>query len=335
MQDETKSMNEYESYESEQEQLLTLMEQIQTQNEKLKAQQTEQSAKIQKLLSDKRELELTVQQQGKKIAEQVEQIEKLNESDKQLSEANRKLKEAEQKLKNAEKLKKTAEETGIAYSRASAEVERMKNTTIATIEKNVALQVKQETRKIREQAYEVFNRKLSRIKNFAVSAISILGIYCMCVTGAWISDHTAVFVGQTGISSFFISLWDMMIKLFTGCGDLLKSFVGSLTGLVGNLFANLIVYGLFTALCIVGLILGVCKGIPKIKKFFNTIKQTYARNGVVGYKKSMTVSICIIALCFAVLLAEYATLNVITAWLVLSLVGNIAYHFFTYDSQGF
>ena len=326
MQDETKSMNEYESYESEQEQLLNLMEELQSKNEQLTAQ-------IQTLLSDKQKLSEQVQKQISQIQQQAEQIESLNESDKQLSEANRKLKEAEQKLKNAEKLKKTAEETGIAYSRASAEVERMKNTTIATIEKNVALQVKQETRKIREQAYEVFNRKLSRIKNFAVSAISILGIYCMCITGAWISDHTAVFVGKTGISSFFISLWDMIIKLFTGCGDLLKSFVGSLTGLVGNLFANLIVYGLFTALCIVGLILGICKGIPKIKKFLNTIKQTYARNGVVGYKKSMTVSICIIALCFAVLLAEYATLNVITAWLVLSLVGNIAYHFFTYDSK--
>ena len=58
---------------------------------------------------------------------------------------------------------------------------------------------------------------------------------------------------------------------------------------------------------------------------------TYERNGVVGYKKAMTVSLCVIALCFAILLAEYAMVNVIGVWLLMSVGFNLTYHLATYE----
>ena len=59
--------------------------------------------------------------------------------------------------------------------------------------------------------------------------------------------------------------------------------------------------------------------------------RTYERNGVAGYKKAMTVSICVIALCFAILLAEYDVVNVIGVCLLMSIVFNLIYHFCTYE----
>lgn len=235
-------------------------------------------------------------------------------------------------MKESEKLKKTAEETSTAYSKLIIETERIKRTAQKTINDSVKAKKKQIHEEAYRKNYNAFEKKLERIKKFAVASISILGIYDMCVTGAWISDHTSVFVGQTGISSFFVSLWNMLISIWESGSNVLNMAVNALEGFTGDLTAELIVYGFFIVLCLVGLFTGIYKGIPKLKEKFRIIINTYERNGVVGYKKAMTVSICIIALCFAVLLAEYAMLNVITAWLVLSLVGNIAYHFFTYDS---
>lgn len=234
-------------------------------------------------------------------------------------------------MKESEKLKKTAEETSTAYNKLRIEAERTKRTAQKTIEDSV----KAQTRQIREEAYRknynAFEEKLGRIKKFAVASISILGIYDMCVTGAWISDHTSVFVGQTGIVSFFVSLWNMLILIWTSGNNVLNTAVNALRGSTSDLTAELIVYGLFAVLCLVGLFMGIYKGFPKIKKSLREIMQTYTRNGIAGYKKAMTASLCIISLCFAVLLAEYAMFNVITAWLCLSVGFNLVYHLATYE----
>ena len=77
--------------------------------------------------------------------------------------------------------------------------------------------------------------------------------------------------------------------------------------------------------------LDIWKGIPKLKEKFKKIRNTYERNGVVGYNKAMTVSLCVIALCFSILAAEYTTINVIGCWLLMSIGFNPTYHLATYD----
>ncbi len=234
-------------------------------------------------------------------------------------------------MKESEKLKKTAEETSTAYNKLLIEAERTRRTAKKTIEDSVKAQTRQICEEAYRKNYNMFEEKLGRIKKFAVASISILGIYDMCVTGAWISDHTSVFAGQTGIVSFFVSLWNMLVFIWTSGNNILNMAVNALRSSTSDLIAELIVYGLFAVLCLVGLFTGIYKGIPKIKKNLRKIMQTYNRNGIVGYKKAMTVSLCVIALCFAILLAEYAMVNVIGVWLLMSLGFNLTYHFVTYD----
>ena len=118
----------------------------------------------------------------------------------------------------------------------------------------------------------------------------------------------------------------------SGIVYLLDNAVKALQGSVGDFVAGLVVYGLFAVLGLTGAFLGIWKGIPKLKEKFRVIMNTYERNGVVGYKKAMTVSLCVIALCFAILLAEYAMVNVIGVWLLMSVGFNLTYHLATYES---
>lgn len=116
-----------------------------------------------------------------------------------------------------------------------------------------------------------------------------------------------------------------------GIGYFLNCAVGTLQRATGDFVARGIVYTSFAVAGLLAAFLGIWKGIPKLKKNFEKIMRTYERNGVAGYKKAMTVSLCVIALCFAILLAEYAVVNVIGFWLLMSIVLNLIYHFCTYE----
>ena len=324
--------NQFQEAKQKYEQQVSLLEQ----------QNNQQKAQIQTLLSDKqklseqvRELMLQIQElqssnQALKsqVAQQAEQIEKLNESDKQLSEANRKLKDAEQKKKESEEQLREARGLYQASNQREAQLRRDKAKLLESIDKSAEAKAKKMVQAIRDE----YENKQKRVNNFAVATIWILVVYSMCVTGAWISDHTRVFVGQTGVVNFFVSFGNGFVSVLSGIVYLLDNAVKALQGSVGDFVAGLIVYGLFAVLGLTGAFLGIWKGIPKLKEKFRVIMNTYERNGVVGYKKAMTVSLCVIALCFAILLAEYAMVNVIGVWLLMSVGFNLTYHLATYES---
>lgn len=323
MQDETKSMNEYESYESEQEQLLTLMEQIQTQNEKLKAQQTEQSAKIQKLLSDKRELELTVQQQGKKIAEQAEQIEKLNESDKQLSEANRKLKEAEQKLKEAEKIKRNADETVSACNKTILKYQAKERNLDQQKEKEIKERITIAKNQIRNE----YVTKSDRVIKFASSAISVLGIYAFIITAVWLENHKAT-IGNDMLKWFNSLFWGIS-SIANSIGNFYNGCYGQIKGSIGDFWTWVVLFIFSAVLCLVGGF-GAFKGCVLIKEKWKELWQHYEYRRNKGFNAGMTVALCVVSVSVAVLFAELTAVNTITLWLIFSIIFNVCYHCFAY-----
>ena len=173
--------------------------------------------------------------------------------------------------------------------------------------------------------------KQKRVNKFAVATIWILMVYSICVTGAWISDHISVFAGRTGVGNFFVSVGNGFMVMCDGVGYFLNCAVSTLQGATGNFAASGIVYTSFAVAGLLAAFLGVWKGIPKLKEKFRKILNTYRQNGVVGYKKAMTVSLCVIALCFAILLAEYSMVNVIGVWLLMSIGFNLTYHYVTYE----
>lgn len=214
------------------------------------------------------------------------------------------------------------------YSKREKEKFQRKNEQLPKIIEREAERIAEEkNRKVRDKS-EIKQRKVIK---FAVAAISILMIYSMCVTGAWISDHTCVFVGRTGAGNFFVSVGNEFMAICDCIGYFLNCAVGTLQSATGDFVARGIVYTSFAVAGLLAAFLGIWKGIPKLKKNFEKIMRTYERNGVAGYKKAMTVSLCVIALCFAILLAEYAMLNVIGVWLLMSTGFNLTYHFATYD----
>ena len=342
------SMNESGNYESEQEELMILMEQMQTTNERLQAElkglqqkygllqyrNSQQETQIQTLLSDKqklseqvRELMLQIQELQSsnqtlklQVAQQAEQIERLNESDKQLSEANKMKEETEEQAREVTELYRASQKNELRLQREKAELQQV-------IEKSAEEKAKQMVQQIRDNS----EAKQKRVNNFAVAAIWIQMVYSICVTGAWISDHTGVFVGQTGVANFFVSVGSGIAGMCNGIGYVLNNAIRTLQGSVGDLGARLITYGLCTVLVLLVAFLGIWKGIPKLKEKFSKIRNTYERNGVVGYKKAMTVSLCVIALCFSILIAEYTAINVIGCWLLMSIGFNLTYHLATYD----
>ena len=305
------SMNDSENYESEQEELILLMEQMQAKNEELHSKLKQQETQTQMLLSDKqklseqvRELLLQIQELqssnqalNSKVAQQADQIEKLNEH-----------------LSKAKQMEKEKEEL-------------LRDRTTKKIEKSAEEKAKQMVQQIRDNS----ETKQKRVNNFAVAAIWILMVYSICVTGAWISDHTSVFVGQTGVANFFVSVGSATVGMCNGIGYVLNNAVRTLQGSMGDLGAGLIIYGLCIVLGLLMAFLGIWKGIPKLKEKFRKIRNTYEQNGVVGYKKAMTVSLCVIALCFSILVAEYTTINVIGCWLLMSIGFNLTYHLATYN----
>ena len=319
---------ELQNYSPEEvEQLIILNQELQTENERYRQQNSQQETQIRMLLSEKQKLSEQVLKLKSQVAQQAEQIEKLNESDKQLSEANRKLKDAEQKKKESEEQLREARGLYQASNQREAQLRRDKAKLLESIDKSAEAKAKKMVQAIRDE----YENKQKRVNNFAVATIWILMVYSMCVTGAWISDHTRVFVGQTGVVNFFVSFGNGFVSVLSGIVYLLDNAVKALQGSVGDFVAGLVVYGLFAVLGLTGAFLGIWKGIPKLKEKFRVIMNTYERNGVVGYKKAMTVSLCVIALCFAILIAEYAMVNVIGVWLLMSVGFNLTYHLATYE----
>ena len=313
------SMNESGNYESEQEELIILMEQIQTANERLQAelkglqqkysrlqqQSSQQETQIQMLLSDKQKLSEQVQKQMLQIQELQSsnqklqsQVQKLTDKNKQLSEDNRKLKEIGDQL----------EEERRGANQREAQLKRKNAQLLESIDKSAEEKAKRMVQSIIDE----YENKQKRVNKFAVATIWILmvySIYSICVTGAWISDHISVFAGRTGVGNFFVSVGNGFMVMCDGVGYFLNCAVSTLQGATGNFAASGIVY---TSFAVAGL-------------------NTYRQNGVVGYKKAMTVSLCVIALCFAILLAEYSMVNVIGVWLLMSIGFNLTYHYVTYE----
>ena len=332
------SMNESGNYESEQEELIILMEQIQTTNERLQAelkglqqkysrlqqQSSQQETQIQMLLSDKQKLSEQVQKQMLQIQELQSsnqklqsQVQKLTDKNKQLSEDNRKLKEIGDQL----------EEERRGANQREAQLKRKNAQLLESIDKSAEEKAKRMVQSIIDE----YENKQKRVNKFAVATIWILMVYSICVTGAWISDHISVFAGRTGVGNFFVSVGNGFMVMCDGVGYFLNCAVSTLQGATGNFAASGIVYTSFAVAGLLAAFLGVWKGIPKLKEKFRKILNTYRQNGVVGYKKAMTVSLCVIALCFAILLAEYAMVNVIGVWLLMSVGFNLTYHLATYE----
>ena len=332
------SMNESGNYESEQEELIILMEQIQTTNERLQAelkglqqkysrlqqQSSQQETQIQMLLSDKQKLSEQVQKQMLQIQELQSsnqklqsQVQKLTDKNKQLSEDNRKLKEIGDQL----------EEERRGANQREAQLKRKNAQLLESIDKSAEEKAKRMVQSIIDE----YENKQKRVNKFAVATIWILMVYSICVTGAWISDHISVFAGRTGVGNFFVSVGNGFMVMCDGVGYFLNCAVSTLQGATGNFAARGIVYTSFAVAGLLTAFLGVWKGIPKLKEKFRKILNTYRQNGVVGYKKAMTVSLCVIALCFAILLAEYSMVNVIGVWLLMSIGFNLTYHYVTYE----
>ena len=303
-----------------------IIKQLKVEISNLKQQLSEQEQQTQTQSSNVQKLSATVQEQQSQIVQQAELIEKLNSSDKQY-------REAQAMKKEAEKIMKASEEQTKAAQKLAHDVEIQKSQLLADkadMKDNIHQKAKRMAETMVQDIKEDAEKKVKRVVTFAGSSMSILGIFCMCVTGIWLSDHTGVFVGKTGVANFFISLWDGFISICSGTGNFLNSFVELLQGCTSLDVAQSIVYGISLILVFGLVVLSILGGIPSMRKKFESIIRTYKNNEEFGYKKAMTIALCIIALFVAVLIAEYATLNVIAMWLLLSLSFNLLYHLITY-----
>ena len=306
------STQESQSYSPEEvEQLIILNQELQTENEQYRQQNSQQETQIQTLSSEKQKL-------SEQVRELLLQIQELQSSNQALN---------SQVVQQADQIEKLNEHLSKVQQMKKENEELLRDRTSKKIEKSAEEKAKQMVQQIRDNS----EAKQKRVNNFAVAAIWILMVYSICVTGAWISDHTGVFVGQTGVANFFVSVGSATVGMCNGIGYVLNNAVMTLQGSVGDLGAGLIIYGLCTVLGLLVAFLGIWKGIPKLREKFRKIRNTYERNGVVGYKKAMTVSLCVIALCFSVLIAEYTAINVIGCWLLMSIGFNLTYHLATYD----
>ena len=306
------STQESQSYSPEEvEQLILLNQELQTENEQYRQQNSQQETQIQTLSSEKQKL-------SEQVRELLLQIQELQSSNQALN---------SQVVQQADQIEKLNEHLSKVQQMKKENEELLRDRTSKKIEKSAEEKAKQMVQQIRDNS----EAKQKRVNNFAVAAIWILMVYSICVTVAWISDHTSVFVGQTGVANFFVSVGSATVGMCNGIGYVLNNAIRTLQGSVGDLGAGLIIYGLCTVLGLLVVFLGIWKGIPKLKEKFSKIRNTYERNGVVGYKKAMTVSLCVIALCFSILVAEYAAINVIGCWLLMSIGFNLTYHLATYD----
>ena len=304
--------------------LMDFMEALITANEnkdeiikQMEVERNEQEQQIQTISSDNQKLSVTVQEQNFLIQDLTSSNQNLKE---QISQ---KVKQIEQMKAENKQVKKNAEEN-------VANCKKMIAKNRLTVQDRVNAQIEKIREEVYIEVYNIFDKKLKRTQKFTVSSMSIIVIFCMCITGAWLSDHAGVFVGKTGVANFFISLWDGFISICNGTRNFLNSFVELLQGCTSLDVAQSIVYGISLLLVFGLIVLSILEGIPSMREKFKNIIRTYKNNEEFGYKKAMTIALCAIALFFAVLIAEYAMLNVIAMWLLLSLSFNLLYHLITY-----
>ena len=178
-----------------------------------------------------------------------------------------------------------------------------------------------------EEKEKKIDRKVEyRAKEMADEKIAAYASKNRRINRAWISDHTSVFVGKTGVMNFLLYLCEFFKMVGTGIADFLNMIVIFLSAYMGVTMANLAVYGVLIILLVIGSILIIRKGIPKWKEKIEEIEIWYNNRGILEYKRAMALTLCMISFSWAVLLAEYTALNVILTWLILSLLTNILYH---------
>lgn len=301
-------MTELENYSNE-EQLLSLLEELQTENEA-------QAQEIQRLSSDRQELKLIVQQQGKKIAEQAEQIERLNGSDLQM-------KESEQKLKEAEKIKKNAEETISACNQTIMKYQAKERNLDQRKEKEIKTRVTIAKNQIKNE----YLAKSDRVVKFSSSAICILGIYAFIITAVWLENHNSI-VGND-ILKWFNSLFTGIHSIANDIGKFYNSCYGQINGFVGSFWAWVILFIISAVFLAVG-VFGAFKGCVLIKEKWKELWQHYEYRRNKGFNAGMTVALCVVSVSVAVLFAELTTVNMITLWLIFSIIFNVIYHYFAY-----
>ena len=304
--------------------LMDFMEALITANEnkdeiikQMEVERNEQEQQIQTISSDNQKLSVTVQEQNFLIQDLTSNNQNLKE---QISQ---KVKQIEQMKEENKQVKKNAEEN-------VANCKKMIAKNRLTVQDRVNAQIEKIREEVYIEVYNIFDKKLKRTQKFTGSSMSIIVIVCMCITGAWLSDHTGVFVGKTGVANFFISLWDGFISICSGTGSFLNGFIELLQGCTSLDVAQSIVYGISLLLVFGLVVLSILGVIPSTRKKLESIIRTYKNSEEFGYKKAMTIALCIIALFFAILIAEYAMLNVIAMWLLLSLSFNLLYHLITY-----
>ena len=198
-------------------------------------------------------------------------------------------------------------------------------------EKRFDRKVEYRAKELADEKVAKYIAKYRRVKRLAVSGLSIILIYSMCVTGAWISDHTSVFVGKTGVMSFLAYLVEFFGVIGTSIADFLNMIVIFFSSYMSVLVSNIVVYGVSVILLIVSSILIVRKGIPKWKEKIEKTEIWYNNRGILGYKKAITLTLCLISFSWSILLAEYMAFNVMFTWLILSLLTNILYHMIFFD----
>ena len=319
---------ELQTYSSEEvEQLLSLTDELQTENEQLRQitnkqeqQIREQKQQIQTLLSDKQRLSSTTQRLTNRVEEQNKQQQEMSTTiQTQKSQIAQQAEQIKNLNENNQKLKKNANESAVNYRQI------------------IEQSVKARTDKIRDEIYvswsNYFYEKFKRIQNFIGTSLAIVLIALICVTSLLISDHARVFVGKTGVVNFFTSLCDGAVSICTSTMYILDSAISTLTETVSVDVAQAIIYGLFVILVFIGAVIFTLKVFPNMRQKFKNVIQTYKKRGSWSYNKSMTVSLCAIAMCCAVLVAEYAMFNVITTWLILSVSFNVLYHLIAYKIQ--
>ena len=227
--------------------------------------------------------------------------------------------------KQNNQMQKDAEEVVAKYKKMVAETEQIIDERVQAERNSI--------KKTNIAWHKHLDEREKRRQKFTGSFMAIFLINFMCIVSLWITDHTEVFVGKAGVANFFISLENGFISTSRGIIYFLNCAVSVLQRCTSLDVAQSIVYGI--SLCYRhqcrSQYLGILKAIPDVRKKFEDIISIYKNNGEFGYKKAVTISLCTIALCCAIFVAEYAMFNVITIWLILSVSFNILYHLIAYE----
>ena len=304
--------------------LMDFMEALITANEnkdeiikQMEVERNEQEQQIQTISSDNQKLSVTVQEQNFLIQDLTSNNQNMK------IQVSQKDKQIEQMKQQNNQMQKDAEEVVAKYKKMVAETEQIIDERVQAERNSI--------KKTNIAWHKHLDEREKRRQKFTGSFMAIFLINFMCIVSLWITDHTEVFVGKAGVANFFISLENGFISTSRGIIYFLNCAVSVLQRCMSIDVAQAIVYGLSLIWVFIWVVLGILKAIPDVRKKFEDIISIYKNNGEFGYKKAVTISLCTIALCCAIFVAEYAMFNVITIWLILSVSFNILYHLIAYE----